>query len=287
MRRGGFIACTWAVLVAATTPAWAGKSYKVAISTEPAGATVRIDDPDADPEGQTPCELELAPGPYMVILSLDGYQQRIEEITVKKTRKKQKFDFEMQAIPMAHLELVADGDAAEGASVRLDGKIAGQVPATIEVAEGPHELVVVKEGYRRFEKWIEVSGGADQSVSVALRPEGEETPVVVKKKSSAAPSRLGLRPWWWPRPESRSRGAAGTTPTRRATARARTTPAWCRSSAGRWRPIPWPARRWRSFAAWARAAPPVWACRRRSIPGAATSTPAGASWRPAGFTACA
>jgi len=216
MRRGRFIACTWAVLVAAATPARAAKSYKVAITTEPAGATVRIDDPDADPEGTTPCELELAPGPYMVILTLDGYQQRIEEITVKKTRKKQKFEFELEAIPMGHLDLVADGDAAEGASVRVDGKIAGRMPTTVDVAEGPHELVVVKEGYRRFEKWIEVGGGANQSVSVALHPEGEETPVVHEKKHgpelprteplvvASAGVEVAWRRWYYANPQSDS-----------------------------------------------------------------------------------
>lgn len=175
-RRVVYLLALGVASVAATASARADKEYSVRIATTPDGASVRIDDPDSETVGETPWDGTLAAGPYMVIISLPGHRQLIEEITVAKQKKKQSFSFTLESIPESKIEIESapNDDSADGATIMLDGVEAGTVPSTLEAAEGPHQIEVMKEGFERWEKWVEVTGGENTSVEVLLRlPRGE------------------------------------------------------------------------------------------------------------------
>jgi hypothetical protein len=74
-----------------------------------------------------------------------------------------------------------------GASVTLDGKEIGPspVPEALRVLEGPHALVVQKDGYVRWSSTVAVPAGADVPVEVQLVP--------VRLLGEQARSRL----WTW------------------------------------------------------------------------------------------
>lgn len=179
MRWARGVACAVATSLALVVGAplvHAGKEYTVRIATTPEGASVRIDDPDSEAVGETPWDGTLEAGPYMVIISLPGHRQLIEEITVGKQKKRQSFSFTLEAIPESTIEVAsaANDDSADGATIMLDGVEAGTVPATFEATEGPHQIEVIKEGFQRWEKWVEVNGGEKTSVEVLLLlPAGE------------------------------------------------------------------------------------------------------------------
>ncbi|HUH05139.1 MAG TPA: PEGA domain-containing protein, partial [Kofleriaceae bacterium] len=179
MRWARGVACavvTSLALVVGAPLAHAGKEYAVRIATTPEGASVRIDDPDSDAVGETPWDGALEAGPYMVIISLPGHRQLIEEITVGKQKKRQSFSFTLEAIPESTIAVASDpnDDSADGATIMLDGVEAGTVPATFEATEGPHQIEVIKEGFERWEKWVEVTGGEKTTVEVLLLlPTGE------------------------------------------------------------------------------------------------------------------
>jgi hypothetical protein len=191
------------------------KEYDVRIVSEPEGAEIRVDDPDADPVGKTPWDGTLPAGPYMLILDLEGHQQLIEEIVVEKKRKRQTFELELTEIATGTIEVVG-GEAADGATIAVDGNELGTVPATLDVAEGPHQVVITKDGYKPFERWIEVSSAEPTEIDVVLEPAGGTVPPDRGGKTKPAPPRteplvvagaaleLGWRRWDYDNPRTES-----------------------------------------------------------------------------------
>lgn len=178
------------VLWVAAPPAAGQKEYRVRVVTDPEGASIRVDDPDADPVGQGPWDGTLPAGPFMLIVDLEGHEQLIEEIIVKKSRKRQTFELSLRKIQKGTLVIRGARDA-EGASIKIDGKERGEVPGENEVAEGPHEVIIEKEGFKRFEQWIEVTGGKTSTLEVELEPLVDE---VVEVKKPAEPAKPRLAP---------------------------------------------------------------------------------------------
>lgn len=148
-------------------------TYRVTITTQPAGASVWVDERDGDAVGQTPYSTRLTPGTHTIFLELEGHEVAVHEITVKKRRRgKQRFRFEMVELSFGSIDVLAkDGDDnADGADVYLDGEKVGTIPDSFESAEGAHQLEVVKEGFKRFESWVEVKKGESIEVEVTLEP---------------------------------------------------------------------------------------------------------------------
>jgi hypothetical protein len=57
-----------------------------------------------------------------------------------------------------------------GATVTVDGKEQGILPATVRVPAGRHLAVVTKDGVGRWEKWLDVVEGQEVSLDVVLEP---------------------------------------------------------------------------------------------------------------------
>jgi hypothetical protein len=167
------------VTLAQSGDASAQREYAVEIITEPEGVEVFLGDANSESLGTTPLEAKLPAGDHTVILELEKYEQGFEIITVKKKRRgKQTFEFEMEPIPLVLVEIMAaDGDDnAEGAKVLFDGEDIGRIPTEIETEIGPHQVEVVKKGFRRFEEWIEVDDTKPADVLVTLVPKERKQP---------------------------------------------------------------------------------------------------------------
>ena len=177
MRNSAYIAaCVGALLglCAASDSAWAaGKKYRVLIESQPEGAKVWVDEREGEPLGTTPYKGRLTAGNHTLFLELDGHEISVEEITVKKRRRgRQSFKFELVEVRVGSIDVLAEDGAedTEGAKVYLDGEEVGTVPDSFDAPEGPHQVEVFKEGFERFESWVEVKNGESQEVTVALAP---------------------------------------------------------------------------------------------------------------------
>lgn len=61
-----------------------------------------------------------------------------------------------------------------GAEILVDGVVVGETPLTYELAAGKHKLAIRKSGYATREQSIEVSGGAEERMMMALNEVRED-----------------------------------------------------------------------------------------------------------------
>jgi hypothetical protein len=150
--------------------AHAEKTYPVRIETTPSGATVYLEDKDGDPIGRTPYDGKLSAGNHTLIIELEGFVGQVSEISVKKKSSSQKFKVKLAKVEQGTIEVMPAKAQAQvaGARVFVDGKEEGNLPDTIKVDAGAHQVEVKKEGYRTYEEWIEVGEGETTRVKVEL-----------------------------------------------------------------------------------------------------------------------
>ena len=165
------------VLGLAILPARAeARPYSVRIESQPSGATVYLDSKEGEPLGQTPYTGKLAAGPHTLIVELDGYVSQVQDITIRRKRRVQRIAVRLSKIELASIEVVPSRDRrrsdARGARILVDGKEMGKLPATIKIPAGPHQVEVVKEGYKTFETWVEAAEGEAVVVAADMAPLG-------------------------------------------------------------------------------------------------------------------
>ena len=148
----------------------AEKTYPIRIETTPSGATVYLEDKESDPLGRTPYEGKLEAGNHTLIIELEGFVGQVSEISVKKKSSAQKFKVKLARIEKGTIEVMPAKAQAQvaGAKVFVDGKEEGNLPDTIKVDAGAHQVEVKKEGYRTYEEWVEVQEGETTRVKVEL-----------------------------------------------------------------------------------------------------------------------
>lgn len=168
---GGALALNLAAL--GTSPAHAGRhSYRVRIDSSPPGATVYLDSKDGDPLGKTPYTGKIDSGIHTLIVERDGYVSSVQDVTIKRTHRVQHFTIELSKVDLATIHVVPGKgqEAIKGARVLVDGEEQGNVPDWLKVPAGPHQVQVIKEGYKPFETWVEVSDGQKMTVKAELVP---------------------------------------------------------------------------------------------------------------------
>jgi len=175
------------VWLANAATASAERKYRVRIISKPKGATVYVNSRQTKPVGKTPINLRLPSGNQTVILELDDYQQLVESIYVKKRRwGRQTFRLKLKEIEYGFVEVAAANDGARGADILVDGNKSGIVPRTVKMAPGPHQVEVVKKGYHRFEKWIEIEADGKTDLPVKLVSKNAATTDTVTKRKKRA-----------------------------------------------------------------------------------------------------
>jgi hypothetical protein len=166
------------------------RPYPVRIESEPSGATVYLDSKEGDPLGQTPFSGKLSAGSHTLIVELDGYVSQVQDITIRRNSRVQRIEVRLSKIELAAIEVVPGKQGGreldvKGARILVDGRDVGNLPDTIKVPAGPHQVEVVKEGYKTYETWVETAEGERVKVVADLIPigarpastgEGEEPP---------------------------------------------------------------------------------------------------------------
>jgi len=149
---------------------------RITITTMPPGAKVFVDGKDRGIACQSGpnCKPRMAKGTHRVLVELDGYKPLEETINVTGP---QTLTFTLQPAP-ARLDIktLATNPAARGGEIFIDGKLAGSVPAEVEVAPGKHMVEVRRPGYQPYAEALEVKGGESHPVFVALNAEAKGAP---------------------------------------------------------------------------------------------------------------
>jgi formylglycine-generating enzyme required for sulfatase activity len=142
------------------TPAWA----RVAISSEPSGAEVRI---GGATQGRTPYATELMAGSHRVELRMEGFKPWVSDIQVVAN--------EPLTIGPVGLGL-PDGrlvvrSMPSGASVTIGGAYRGRTPLEVDVRPGLEQAIAVsRDGYAPATRSATVAAGGRSVVEFELEP---------------------------------------------------------------------------------------------------------------------
>lgn len=157
-------------LVAGAGVATAGKTRKVHIESEPTGAVVYINDENADDAGQTPLDLDLAPGTYDIIVKLNDYKSEYRTLDVPRpTRrdKKKPVELTVQLAPAtAVIEVVGapvDATVQIDEMPKLDLK---DYPDGVDVPAGGHGVVVESKGKALFNDFVTIEADKVKTITV-------------------------------------------------------------------------------------------------------------------------
>jgi formylglycine-generating enzyme required for sulfatase activity len=138
---------------------------RLSVDSQPPGAAIFIDD---ERVGETPLvDLPVEAGVHRLSVQAPRYlpQQRSLDITGREIQ--QKLDL---VLAPAWAE-VSIGSSPEGATILVDGEIAGSTPAILEVLAGDAQITLQKKGFSRWQQLLEVSAGLPQDLgTVALLP---------------------------------------------------------------------------------------------------------------------
>lgn len=162
------------------------------IESTPAGARVFLDTAEGAPLGVTPLKaVRVERGQHTLIFRLDNHEEERLPVNIKKRRE----TFRVTLNPVSTLVITAGGDAAVGASVRIDGQSLGNIPFTGTVRPGRHLLEVRREGYVPFSQWIDGQPGQGMTIPVVLTQERPDTgSVLVAGDVSGAPVFIDNQP---------------------------------------------------------------------------------------------
>ena len=153
---GRRVAC---VLVLLLGVADAGPTRKVVVETDPPGATVYLNDKEAGPVcAATPCTIEVpANGEANLIIEASSYAPEFATVdTSKRSNKPLSVKVSLKkAVGFITIE------SPKGASVMVDDKEQGTVPAHVEVDAGGHHVVVTANSKSVFDDFVNVDVGED------------------------------------------------------------------------------------------------------------------------------
>ncbi|MGM0577355.1 MAG: PEGA domain-containing protein [Myxococcota bacterium] len=165
------------------------------IETRPSGADTYLVTPTGEKHiGITPIHhYRLPRGKVTLRMDKEGYETLTETVQIKARIDTFFFNLVRKVEP-AELSFMSAPEF-EGATVTIDGEPEGEVPTTVELPPGRHQAVVTKEGFGRWERWIEVSEGQKVSFEVVLKaPKKETGSILVTSVPSAAELRLNGAP---------------------------------------------------------------------------------------------
>jgi len=166
-------AVSLAMLLFAGGVCGAGEQGTVVLKSVPSGAMVTIRGED---RGRTPVTLAgLPPGELQVELRLPGYAAKPILINVEAGATIE--HVEKLDVPTASLAVVTE---PPGASLFVDGCERGKTPATLDdLAAGPHDVVVRKQGFVRSARNIYLDAGDKQTLKLDLvRGSDDDSPAV-------------------------------------------------------------------------------------------------------------
>lgn len=121
---------------------------RLAISSQPPGATVFIDLKAEGAKGRTPVVVAVAPGRHRVMLELEGHETVVQKDVTA-------IDNQEVAVAIAMVPRGCDWKLAStppGAIAKLDGKELGPTPLERRIVPGEHVLALSAPGYEPLQK---------------------------------------------------------------------------------------------------------------------------------------
>lgn len=178
-----------AVVLPAATAHAAAPVYKTRtnVDTMPTGAQVYLVEGTTETfQGVTPMKLFRLPrGTIQLKFKKEGFDDLVQTVTIGTAVQTLLFNM-ARTIQPALIELTAGGEFA-GATAEIDGKSIGPIPATARVAPGRHQVVVTKDGYQRWERWVEVAESQRSTLDVVLQKvEAQRGEILVTSNPSGA-----------------------------------------------------------------------------------------------------
>ena len=142
------------------TPNWA----EVTLATEPAGATIYLDD---EPTGAlTPATIEALAGEHEVRVKLAGHREHRQRILVAAEEKITLPTFTLQQAD----GLINVTTRPAGAGVTLNGTFQGESPLELAVRSGArYRIQVFKAGYQSAERSINLGAGEERDLATGSR----------------------------------------------------------------------------------------------------------------------
>ena len=122
------------------------------------------------------------PGSYRLRAERGGYRPLVQDIRVTRATR-QRVALAFEKLPGY---LSVDTPGVSGAGISVDGKPAGSTPlADLELAPGPHLIVIHASGYAEFSDTVEIEGlGRRQALTATLVP--ASAPVTVESGTAGA-----------------------------------------------------------------------------------------------------
>lgn len=145
-----------------------GPKGAVRVITTPATAHVFLDGTDRGEASQGLDLKDLTPGEHIIEVRAAGYQTKEQRVTVSAGSSEiVKVDLPLLApTDQGTLKVIA---SATGASVVIDGAVAGTTPQELKVSAGEHFVKVQLAGYKTFETKITVKAGETATVQADLK----------------------------------------------------------------------------------------------------------------------
>jgi hypothetical protein len=145
------------VLGVCTGKAGAGGSRKVDVTSEPAGASVYLNDVTTGEVCQTPCQVDVPIGVETnIILQKDGYTPDVVAVTASR---KGKLKPVVSTLNAAIATLDIKDAAFKGAKIVIDDVEKGAAPQSLQIEAGPHHVVIVSKGKAMFDDIVDVDAG--------------------------------------------------------------------------------------------------------------------------------
>jgi len=147
---------------ARTVPSTSSATGDLDLTSDPAGATVRLDGREV---GTTPLTLERVPvGEHLLELDKDGLYAARKAITIAAhTLERHSLKLERRKGKLTVFSEPRD------ARVFLDGRDLGRTPVSLEVEAGPYTLKLTKDGYKPHEEPLTLPADKETRTRIALR----------------------------------------------------------------------------------------------------------------------
>ncbi len=154
---------TTLLLAASGARAQEVESVTVRVSSTPTGATVEV--LGRGEVGRTPLRrLVLPRGEHDFVFTRRGYARTVVHAAVTEDGQ----EITATLSRPAAIVVRADHLAARGAQIRVDGQLAGRVPARVEVAPGRRLVEVEADGFLTSARWVELEAGGSETLDVRL-----------------------------------------------------------------------------------------------------------------------
>lgn len=140
---------------------------RIAVTSEPAGARVYVDEREHGAYGVTPTVLALAPGAHRVWVELEGHREASAEVELARGRLD-----EITLRPPLVAGTLRVASTPEGSAAVLDASGArraeGPTPLTAELPPGRYEVVLEADGRHAVRRFVTIADGESAAVEAEL-----------------------------------------------------------------------------------------------------------------------